>query len=312
MWENVCSNDDCEYDFDVVQYRKIFLERVPMSKQLDKESVIKNKKSAIQQLNKLLEQYINDASGEHLKKANLISYWLQDYVKYIRFEDKFDPKRNVSYKRGDVVKVGFGFNVGSEYGGLHYAVVLDNHNAHVSPVVTVVPLTSVKTGGNKDSYTGNVALGNDLYQQLNLKFNTLQKAYEKEAAEMLALNELLPSAIAGARAHLLKMAEEGHLPEDSQEREAEIERQLSGVDKLASALQSKLEQYEVRREELSKIGDEIAGMKQGSIALVNQITTISKMRIYDPRNSGGVLYGVSLSEEAMEKINQKVKELYVF
>ena len=51
---------------------------------------------------------------------------------------------------------------------------------------------------------------------------------------------------------------------------------------------------------------------KGSIALVNQITTISKIRIFDPRNLKGVLAGISLSEEGMEKINQKVKELYVF
>ena len=53
-------------------------------------------------------------------------------------------------------------------------------------------------------------------------------------------------------------------------------------------------------------------MKEGSIALVNQITTISKIRIFDPRNLKGVLAGVSLSEESMEKINPKVKELYTF
>ena len=50
----------------------------------------------------------------------------------------------------------------------------------------------------------------------------------------------------------------------------------------------------------------------GSIALVNQITTVSKIRIFDPRDLKGVLSGVSLSEENMEKINQKVKDLYIF
>ena len=53
-------------------------------------------------------------------------------------------------------------------------------------------------------------------------------------------------------------------------------------------------------------------MKEGSIALVNQITTVSKQRIFDPRNLKGVLAGVSLSEENMDKINQKVKDLYMF
>ena len=63
---------------------------------------------------------------------------------------------------------------------------------------------------------------------------------------------------------------------------------------------------------LNKIGEEISHMKEGSIALVNQITTISKIRIFDPRNLKGVLAGISLSEESMEQINQKVKELYTF
>ena len=53
-------------------------------------------------------------------------------------------------------------------------------------------------------------------------------------------------------------------------------------------------------------------MKEGSVALVNQITTVSKMRIFDPRNIHGVLSGISLSSESMERINKKVKELYIF
>lgn len=51
-------------------------------------------------------------------------------------------------------------------------------------------------------------------------------------------------------------------------------------------------------------------MKKGSIAIVNQITTVSKMRIYDPKTSSGVLAGITLSQEQMNKINDKIKELY--
>lgn len=69
---------------------------------------------------------------------------------------------------------------------------------------------------------------------------------------------------------------------------------------------------QVQQEYLVKIGLEISRMKEGSIALVNQVTTISKMRIFDPRNLKGVLSGVSLSEENMKKINQKLQDLYVF
>ena len=115
-----------------------------MKDSLNNESVISNKKDAIRKLNRLLEGYINDPSGKHLKKANLISYWLKDYTRYLNFEEKFNPTRNIAYKRGNIVKVSFGFNLGAEYGGLHYGIVLYNKNDHSSSVVTVIPLTSAK------------------------------------------------------------------------------------------------------------------------------------------------------------------------
>lgn len=154
-----------------------------MSKDFTKEDVISNKKAAIKALNNLLEHYINDPSGNHLKKANLISYWLKDYVRFINFEEQFDPKRNISYKRGNIVKLNFGFNIGSEYGGLHYGVVLDNHNAQSSPVITVIPLTSVKDNG--PIHNNNVELGNELYRLLKIKYDTINQTLKEEQEEIL-------------------------------------------------------------------------------------------------------------------------------
>ena len=53
-------------------------------------------------------------------------------------------------------------------------------------------------------------------------------------------------------------------------------------------------------------------MKQVGIALVGQVTTISKMRIYDPRNTYNVLSGIKLSPTNLDNINKKFKELYVY
>ena len=69
----------------------------------------------------------------------------------------------------------------------------------------------------------------------------------------------------------------------------------------------KIELFYLKRNEL-----EIEKMKLGSMAIVNQITTISKQRIYIPKKSTDFLYGISLSESAMNKINDKVKSLYLF
>ena len=49
-------------------------------------------------------------------------------------------------------------------------------------------------------------------------------------------------------------------------------------------------------------------MKLGSIALVGQITTVSKMKIYDPKNKYGVLKNVRISNDSLNKIDEKIKE----
>lgn len=51
-------------------------------------------------------------------------------------------------------------------------------------------------------------------------------------------------------------------------------------------------------------------MKSGSIALVSQITTISKVRIYNPVTKRSTLHGIRLSAESMDKLDEKIKELY--
>ena len=281
-----------------------------MSIEITKENVILNKKEAIKSLNKLLEYYINDPSGKHLKKANLISYWIKAYTRFINFEETFDPTRNISYKRGNIVKLNFGFNIGSEYGGLHYGVVLDNHNSHNSPVVTVIPLTSVKD--DKVTHSNSVELGNEIYRSLKIKYDTISKALadeQEEISEMLAMSKIL-SSLTDEAIKDTQNSERGS--EEFSKHLHDAETYLNAVKKLQEVWETKSKHNTEESDYLNKIGEEISHMKEGSIALVNQITTISKIRIFDPRNLKGVLAGVSLSEESMEKINQKVKELYTF
>lgn len=280
-----------------------------LSKEFTKEDVIQNKKSAIRSLNNLLEGFINDSSEQHLKKAHLISYWIKDYVRMISFEENFEPTRNIAYKRGNIVKLNFGFNIGNEYGGLHYGIVLDNKNAHNSPVVTVIPLTSQKD--NKEIHANSVDLGNEIYRSLKIKYDTISKALKDEQEEILSAQKAFTVLVDLAGESLEKYKQS----DDKDTCQAELqkaEKYLEATKKLEQLWQDKEAHNKAQQEYLDKIGLEISRMKEGSIALVNQITTISKMRIFDPRNIRGVLSGVSLSEENMEKINQKIKDLYVF
>lgn len=281
-----------------------------MKKEFTKEDVIQNKKEAIKSLNRLLEGYINDPSGSRLKKANLISYWIKDYVRMINFEEKFEPTKNISYKRGNIVKVDFGFNIGAEYGGLHYGIVLDNNNARNSPVVTVIPLTSIKI--EKEIHSNSVELGNEIYRSLKIKCDTISKALKDEQEEIK--NELtLFQVLVDLTSQTTNELKAGGLDSEKFEQKlSDAHKYLDASQKLQRMWEEKEQHNKEQQDYLNKIGLEISRMKEGSIALVNQITTISKIRIFDPRNLKGVLSGISLSEENMEKINNKMKDLYIF
>ena len=63
--------------------------------------------------------------------------------------------------------------------------------------------------------------------------------------------------------------------------------------------------------ELQKYIEEAQKMKNDeSIALVGNITTISKQRIYTPTLKNKFLKGITLSEEQLDLIDNKIRELY--
>ena len=103
-----------------------------------------------QQLKDTLDAVIlelKDTILNHLdfKQAKLLTYWLNDWNhKFLRNEASFNPQNLIKYKRGNIVKVHLGYNIGSEQGGLHYGIVLDNNNHKDSKVITIVPLRSLK------------------------------------------------------------------------------------------------------------------------------------------------------------------------
>lgn len=281
-----------------------------MSKEFTKDDVIQNKKEAIKTLNKMLESFINDPAEKHLKKAHLLSYWIKDYVRMINFEEKFEPARNIAYKRGNIVKIQFGFNIGSEYGGLHYGIVLDNENARNSPVVTVIPLTSARE--NRELHPNSVDLGNDIYRLLKLKYDTIDKSLKEEQREVEETISLFDSMMALTNKSIqdLEKCEAG--TDEFDQKLIVAKGHLESVKKLRLTWEEKSRHNKEQQEYLDKIGIEISRMKEGSVALINQITTISKMRIFDPRNLKGVLAGISLSEENMEKINEKNERIIYF
>lgn len=269
-----------------------------MGKPKTKEEIINHKNHAISNLSAFLDKLIETPSDE--KRATLISYWLNDFQNYLSQEKTFDASKIKSYKRGDVIKVNLGFNIGSEQGGLRYAIVLDKANKHNSKTITVVPLTSQKE--EKKVYERDIVLGCELYNRLKAKYDSAvdELAKKRRICEenFCKTNQILTSLL--------------NLSHDEKSDKVNIEQAIMHTQEVLDAQGEALSLIHEEEHNLEKIKTELHRMKDGSIAKIEQITTISKQRIYDPKKSSDVLSGIRFSDAAMDKINEKIKELYIF
>lgn len=87
------------------------------------------------------------------------------------YEVNVKPTRFKRYSRGQIVKVKFGVNIGSEFSGDHYAIVISKQDTMLNPVLHVIPLASKK-------HNYNIELDNLLYNEE--KINELKQLLAKE------------------------------------------------------------------------------------------------------------------------------------
>lgn len=100
------------------------------------------------------------------KNAALLTYWLFDYLRYLQMEDTFNPRFNIKYQRGQIVYVNFGYRIGSELGGCHYAIVLDVKNSKTNSQVTVIPLKSKREKETPYSAVYHVDIQSEIFRLL--------------------------------------------------------------------------------------------------------------------------------------------------
>lgn len=79
---------------------------------LTKENISNHIDIATKQLKKLMYSYLDNP--ETASKADKLAYWLEDYNRLLSFEDDFNPLFLKKYKRGDILKVNLGYNIGNE------------------------------------------------------------------------------------------------------------------------------------------------------------------------------------------------------
>lgn len=223
----------------------------------EKSEAIAHKNSALKRLDTSFNKHIELME---FKKSHLLSYWVEDFSEYHDGEKTFSPKSLKHFKRGDIIKVNLGFNIGKELGGLHYCVVINNNDNFNSYNLNVIPLSSAKENKDYNAKTC-IDLKDELYNLLLYKYNH----------EMAIVVKLM-----GNPEHLRNL-------------------EADEISKISNRLNL-----------LKKLQNELEKMKQGSIAYVHQITTISKQRIFKTP----ILSGIKLSSHSLDLIDNKIMELF--
>lgn len=116
-------------------------------------------KELVREMNKQLMDLQKVIENMDEKRGKIFIEWLKTNNKYLVWEESFDPAYLRAYKRSEIVLAHFGFNVGAEYGGMHYAVVIKD-SSKSNPNVNVVPLSSLEEDETEeDTHKDRVFLG---------------------------------------------------------------------------------------------------------------------------------------------------------
>nr|DAN29751.1 MAG TPA: PemK-like protein [Caudoviricetes sp.] len=277
-----------------------------------------------------LEDYLHHLQrmdDEGNKRSDKIAQWIENWTKYLKIEQTYNPKSIQALKRGSIVYADFGFNVGREYGGLHYAIVLNKTDARSNHLLHVLPLTSVKeTTDISNLKYFQFLIGDEVFQLLinkaNRKIIELTELYDrfsKKDDELHKRVEMVESLIEDNKKafETLKNSPDFDKDDSSIEQIQTINKNIDFASDQADIIRQEAKENAILLAELkekleyaNKFILKTQNMNKDSIVLLNQVTTISKMRLRDPKNNNSILNGIVLSEDTMEKIEEELKNIF--
>ena len=282
--------------------------------------------TVIQELEDYL-QHLQQIGDIENKRSEKIAQWVDNWVKYLKIERTFNSRSIQALNRGSIVYADFGFNVGMEYGGLHYAIVLNKKDARSNHLLHVLPLTSVKeTTDMSNLRYFQLPIGNEVFKLLTNKamqkiseLTELYDSYSNKNDELIERAKVIDSLISENK-KAIESIENSSLsnPDDFfAEQTRTIENNLDfGIIEAKQIKQERekneelLTEIEKKLKYAQKTVVKTKNMNKDSIVLLNQVTTISKLRLYDPKNNNSILNGIVLSNETMDRIDEALKNIF--
>lgn len=127
---------------------------------------------------KLIETHTNNIKISDMNLKDKFTYFelsrLQE-SKTLLYEITEKPKYFKRYGRGRIVKVRFGVNIGSEFSGDHFAIVVSKNDTAFNPVLHVIPISS-------KNHKSSINLGNVLI--IDEEIEKLKELYELETNKL--------------------------------------------------------------------------------------------------------------------------------
>ena len=212
--------------------------------------------------------------------------------------------------------------MGHELGGNHYCVVVSKNDTIHSGNISVITLRSFK---NKIDTNFQV----DLEYSLQL---SIMKVLNKSLKKLEDINESIKN-ITRTLKYILSNRNKNYILESLDNLASEctdkniliLIEKLKGAyiiddreeiskstDKILTYMEHSTEQSDREIQILEEKEKTALELNKKSIADINQITTISKLRILNPYRKGDILSNVILDSKYLDLLNKKIKELYVF
>ena len=110
-------------------------------------------KSQIQKIDDGCKNYKEAYNSKHSKFLYL-GNWLEKESNIFKNEALKKDGNKPNFKRGEIIRVDFGINIGSELSNTHFAIVLNDDDNISVDNITVLPLTSKP--GYKRLYVGDI------------------------------------------------------------------------------------------------------------------------------------------------------------
>lgn len=132
-----------------------------------------NKNERIDKAANIFKNIAKPEVYHYSQKFKYLPNWLDNTSYYYQKEANNNlPKKYYCFKRGTIIRVNFGTNLGSEFSNIHFAIVLDKKDSPKKKTLTVLPLTSKQ---RSDRFS----LGHEVFSQtvelIKLQANEMQE-----------------------------------------------------------------------------------------------------------------------------------------